>query len=50
MFDLVVLVISALERQRQVDPWGSLATQPNVLGEFQINEGPCFKNVDGTEE
>lgn len=31
-----------------MDSWGLLASQPNFVSEFQVNERPCLKNkVDG---
>lgn len=25
------------------DPWGSMASQPKLLGKFQVGERPCLK-------
>lgn len=38
-----------LGRQRQDDPWDSMARQPSLLGELQTSEKPCLQNnkVDG---
>lgn len=33
-----MFVISELGRQRQGDSWNSLASQPSLLGEFQISK------------
>lgn len=32
------ILMPALERQRQADPWGLLASQPHLLSEFQDSE------------
>lgn len=38
----------SLGRQRQADPWGSLAKQPSLKGELKTNERPCLKTkMDG---
>jgi hypothetical protein len=34
------------ERQKKVDPWGSLARQYSLFGDLQANKKPCLKNVD----
>lgn len=28
-------------------PWGSLASQPGLFGEFQVKERPCLKKESG---
>lgn len=35
---VVHVLMLALERQRQADPWGLLASQPHLLSEFQDSE------------
>lgn len=35
---LAYVYIAALGSQRQVSPWGSLASQPHLLGKFQAIE------------
>lgn len=37
-----ILVIPALGRKKQEDPWGSLASQASLLDKFQDNERPCL--------
>lgn len=39
----LMLVESVLGRLRQVDPWGSLASQFKLIGEIQTNEKPFLK-------
>lgn len=39
----VRLVIPALGKLRQVDPWSSLASQPSLFGEFKVSEGLGFE-------
>jgi hypothetical protein len=34
----------ALERQRQADPWGSLASQVSLIAKPQARERCCLKN------
>lgn len=36
---------STLERQRQSDPWGSMAS--SLLGELQVSERPCYEIKQG---
>lgn len=42
-----MLVIPALGRKRQADPWGSLASQHGTLGELQASETLCLKTQSG---
>lgn len=37
------LIILALVRWRQEDPWGSLANQSSLIDELQDSEKPCLK-------
>lgn len=42
------LIIPTLEkRRRQEGPWGSLASQCNLLGAFQAREGPSLIKKQG---
>lgn len=38
-----MVVIPAMGKQRQVDPWGLLASQSSLLGKIQASERPYFK-------
>ena len=33
-----------VEKRTQVDPWGLLANQPRLIGEFQASERPSLEN------
>lgn len=37
------------ERWKQVDPWNSLTTKPNISSESQDNERPCVKRQGGCQ-
>lgn len=39
-----MLVNPALEKWRQVNSLSWLASEPRLLGEFQVIETPCLKN------
>ena len=42
-----MLAIPALGRQRQTDPWRSLAGKPSLPAELQASERPCLKSRQG---
>lgn len=43
-----LLLMALLVRQWHTSIWGSLASQPSILGELQANEGHClFSKVHG---
>lgn len=41
------VVIPALGGQRLVDFWGSLVSQPTLIGEIQASEGACLRKQGG---
>lgn len=43
-----MLAISAVERKKQVGPWGSVARQPSLLSELQDPEVPCVQRMVGS--
>lgn len=45
-----VVVIPTMERWRQEDPGGSLASHSSPIGELQSSERPCFRGVDSITE
>lgn len=47
---IVVPVNALLKRQSQVNPWGSLASQPGLISEFQNIDSVSENKVGGAEE